>query len=367
MKSNNQIAAGMSLVAMLAVCTVQLSTADAASKPDNIRKFESGAGWLVYDEAVNVALHVMNPSKPKCHEVGEIILLFETRDQLRDDKLIEKAALTGMNHYAEFCRSHGAKPSRQQTVVGIIAGAAEPNKRGRVIGDGRLFEAMVSSLTGNYEVRIRRNAVAEGNSSAVTSIAAAAKKAPASGNAVAIGDHRAKYDTMFKASSDNAPASGVIGGLTGGNRAKLTGVWSGSPKDCTKERIVLFVKNDAGIIEWWRAPNEKIGLLPWRTGNWELRDNTLTASFDYHVKYDRLRRKLREGAIDETVQFDLKDVNSSDFRLAAIGGGFSPGKLFLGGAEKLFVRCHHLGPLPVDRGSSDIHRSQSLVACGPKR
>jgi hypothetical protein len=105
------------------------------------------------------------------------------------------------------------------------------------------------------------------------------------------------------------------------------------------ERVIFFESNGIGTVEWWRSPNEKIGLLPWRTGKWELRDNTLIASFDHRVKYDQLRRKLREGAIDETVQFGLKDVSGSGLRLGAIGGGFSPGRLFLGGAEKSFIRC----------------------------
>ncbi len=341
MRSSYSIAAAVSAVAILAIGSSQLSAAEAASKPGDIRQFDAGPGWLVYDEPVDVVLHVLNPSKPKCHEIGEIILLFDTRDQLGDEMLIRQAALTGMNRYAELCRSLGAEPSRQRTVVGIIAGQAEPDKRGRVIGDGRVLEAVVSSLTGTYEVRVRHNAVADIKPSAATSIAAATKKAPVSGSAIAVGEHRKKYDAMLEASSAKAPAPGVIGGLTGGNRALLTGVWSGSPKDCAKERIIFFEGNGTGTVEWWRSPNEKIGLLPWRTGKWELHENTLVASFDHRVKYDQLRRKLLEGAINETVQFGLKDVSRTDLWLAAIGGGFSSGKLFLGGAEKLFVRCNN--------------------------
>lgn len=339
MRSSYSIAAAVSAVAILAIGSSQLSAAEAASKPGDIRQFDAGPGWLVYDELIDVALHVLNPTKPMCHEIGEIILLFETRDQLRDDKLIRQAALTGMNRYAELCRSLGVKPSHQRTVVGIIAGQAEPDNRGRVVGDGRSLEAVVSSLTGTYEVRVRHNVVADTNASAAKSIAAATKKAPVSGNTIAVGEHRKKYDAMLEASSAKAPALGVIGGLISGNLAQLTGVWSGSPKDCAMERVIFFESNGIGTVEWWRSPNEKIGLLPWRTGKWELRDNTLIASFDHRVKYDQLRRKLREGAIDETVQFGLKDVSGSGLRLGAIGGGFSPGRLFLGGAEKSFIRC----------------------------
>ncbi len=340
MGSKYSFVAAISFAAMLAIGVGKSSTATAASKPDSIRAFDAGPGWFIYDEPVDVALHVLNPAKPRCHEIGEVILLFETRDQLRDDKLIRQTALTGMNRYAELCQSLGAKPSRQQTIVGFLSGHAQTDGRGRIIGNSRLLEAMVSSLIGKYEVRIRHNAIAETKSIAMTSVTAASKNTPANGNAPAIGEHRKKYDAMLEASSAKAPAPGIVEGLTGGDRAKLTGVWSASPSDCVKERVILFEKNGVGLVEWWRAPNEKIGLLPWRTGKWELRDDTLIASFSRRVKYDRLRRKLRVGSVDETVQFNLKDVDGSGLRLAAIRGGFSPGRLFLGGEDKLFVRCN---------------------------
>ena len=89
-------------------CSLALgSPAFAQSTEYEVRTFEGGPAWFVYDETVDVALHVLHPNDPKCHEVGEIILLFESRDQLRDDALIETAALTGMNHYAELCRYAG--------------------------------------------------------------------------------------------------------------------------------------------------------------------------------------------------------------------------------------------------------------------
>lgn len=62
-------------------------------------------------------------------------------------------------------------------------------------------------------------------------------------------------------------------------------------------------------------------------------------SFNQRVEFSRVTRSIRSGAINETVQFDLKGVNESKLRLAATGGGFSPEALFLGGAEKLFVQC----------------------------
>ncbi len=99
-------------------CSIVAVGADAAAATEyDIQTFDGGPARFVYDEPIDVALRVFKPDDPKCHEIGEVILLFENRDQLRDDALIEKAALTGMNGYAELCRSLGANPSNQRKVV----------------------------------------------------------------------------------------------------------------------------------------------------------------------------------------------------------------------------------------------------------
>ena len=103
--------------------------------------------------------------------------------------------------------------------------------------------------------------------------------------------------------------------------------------------MILFERSSAGSVEWWRASNEDIGLLPWRTGRWELHEGTVIMSFNHRVEYDRFRQDLQSGAINETVQFELKNVDGSELGLAATSDGFSPEALFLGAAEKLFMRC----------------------------
>jgi hypothetical protein len=319
-----------------------------------VRQFGGGPAWFVYDEPVDVALHVLKPGDPKCHEIGEIILLFENRDQLRDETLIEKAALAGMNRYAELCRSLGANPSNQRNVSGFIVGVGELDAQGRVIGDARVLDAMVSSLTGTYRLTVRRNSVAAaGADNGPTAILAERNRALAAQKAereaasqtrdkdrsADVAAIRATYDAALAESMANAQKPGLLGRLSGGERAALTGVWSGSKPECSKERVILFERNGAGAVEWWRASSEEIGLLPWRTGRWELRDGTIIMNFDHRVEYDRFRQNLRSGAINETAQFDLKDIDGSELRLAATTGGFSPEALLLGGAEKLFVRC----------------------------
>jgi hypothetical protein len=300
-----------------------------------VRNFEGGPGWFVYDEPIDVAFRVLHPAEPKCHEVTEMILLFETADQLRDDALIEEAALTGMHHYAALCRSLGVNPSNQLKVSGVVVGAGEPNAQGFVMGDGRVLDAMVGSSTGKYQLHVSRNAVADGTAGATSNTA----QKPADDQAAQIAEIRTTYDTALKESEAKAEDPGLLGRLTGGKRAALTGVWSASQVECAKERVILFENSGTGTVEWWRASDEKVGLLPWRTGRWELRDGTVIMNFDHRVEYDDFLDRLRDGTIDETVQFELKSVKESELRLAATGGGISSEALFLGGAEKLFVRC----------------------------
>ena len=343
--------------ALQGLAALSFAACDAASAATaaeyEVRAFDGGPAWFVYDEPVDVALHVLRSDDPKCHEVGEIILLFESRDQLRDEALIETAALTGMNHYTELCRSLGANPSNQRKVAGIIAGDGAPDAQGRIMGDARVLDAMVSSFTGAYQLRVRRNTAAGGADDTAAAITAdrdarlaaaqaeqeAADRARANERTAEITEIRATYNAALAESVAKAQPAGLIGRVTGGDRAALTGVWSASQADCANERVILFERDGAGTVEWWRASNEDVGLLPWRTSRWELRDDTVIMSFNHRVEYDRFRQDLQSGVINETVQFDLKDVDGSELRLAATSGGFSPEALFLGGAEKLFVRC----------------------------
>ena len=300
-----------------------------------VRNFEGGPGWFVYDEPVDVALRFLHPAGPKCHEVTEMILLFETADQLRDDALIEEAALTGMNHYAALCRSLGVNPSNQLKISGVVVGAGEANAQGFVMGDARVLDAMVGSSTGKYQLRVSRNAVAGGTAAATPNTA----HKTANNQSAQIAEIPTTYDAALKKSEANAGRPGLVGRLMGGDRAALTGVWSGSQAECTSERLILFENSGTGTVEWWRGSDKAVGLLPWRTGRWELRDGTVIMSFDHRVEYDDFLGRLRNSAIDETVQFELKRANGSELRLAATGGGVSSEALFLGGVEKLFVRC----------------------------
>ena len=304
-----------------------------------LHRFDDGPGWLVFDEDVDIALQVLNPDDPRCHEIGEIILLFERPNQLGDADLIEAAALDGMERYSELCRAFGGTPSNQRRVSGIIIGEGEADARGRIMGEAKVLDAMVTSLTGSPEFRIRRiSTVSDEYANDRVSVPVGDQE-QASGRDQEIAEIRATFGTALTESMAAAEPVGPLARMTGGVRASLTGAWSGSAVECASERLILFERNGDGVVQWWRASNDDVGLLPWRSGAWELRGGTLIMTFDRRVEYDDFLGLLRDSPIDETVQFDLKNVDNSELRLAATGGGFSPEALFLGGAEKLFLRC----------------------------
>lgn len=323
----------------IAVCSAG-GVASAETSDYEVRRFDDGPGWLVFDEGIDVALQVLKPNNPRCHELGEIILLFERPNQLGDANLIETAALAGMERYSELCRAFGGTPSNQRRVSGMIVGAGEADARGRVMGDLKVLDGMVTSLTGSPDFRIRRIATISEGDATGQSTAAAHDARPADSNRGAeIAEIRSTYGAALAESMAEAEPIGALTGVTGGTRASLTGAWSGSAADCATERLILFERSGTGTVQWWRAPSDDVGLLPWRSGGWQFRDGTLIMTFDQRVEYDDFLGRLRDGPIDESVQFDLKKIDRSEFRLAATGGGFSPEALFLGGAEKLFVRC----------------------------
>lgn len=339
--------------ALAVAAALAAAAASAQSAEYEVRRFDGGSGWFVFDDDIDIALHVLNPDDPKCHELGEIILLFDGPNQLGDFMLIEAVALAGMERYGELCRALGANPSNQRRVSGIVVGDGEADAGGRVMGDAKVLDAIVSSLTGRPEVRVRRIAsVGEGDTRDQFIITARdqalaetetdrqrQRAAQAESRNAGLAEIRATYEAALADSMARAQPIGALGRIADGDRASLTGAWSGSASECATERLILFERDGTGTAQWWRGSSDDVGLLPWRSGAWELRDGTLIITFDRRVEYADFLGQLRDGSIDETVQFDLIGVDTSELRLAATSGGFSPEALFLGGAEKLFVRC----------------------------
>lgn len=125
----------------------------------------------------------------------------------------------------------------------------------------------------------------------------------------------------------------------GADENDIIGTWAATKAACATERIVISREGAQRTIAWWRTTDDALGPLPWRSGAWTLNDQTLTMTFDHRVEYDRFLDRRREGPINETAQFDVVNADGESLRLAATTGGFSPEAMFLGGEEKLLVRC----------------------------
>ncbi|WP_422368624.1 hypothetical protein [Pelagibius sp.] len=120
--------------------------------------------WFVYEREIDAALYVPKPEAPKCHEIAETIRLFENREQLPDEALLNNAALAGINHYTTLCALLGARGSNQRKVIGLVTNEGEPDERGRVLGDPRVFKATVTTpgaTADQYKAVVRRNVAAQ--------------------------------------------------------------------------------------------------------------------------------------------------------------------------------------------------------------
>lgn len=76
------------------------SVATAQTSDYEVRRFDDGPGWLVFDQHIDFALQILNPDNPQCHEIDEIILLFKTPEQFGDAGLIETPAWNATASYA---------------------------------------------------------------------------------------------------------------------------------------------------------------------------------------------------------------------------------------------------------------------------
>lgn len=323
-----------------------------------VRSFSAGPAWFVYEGKIDAALYVPKPDAPKCHEIGEIILLFENREQLLDEALVNDAALAAMSHYTALCVSLGARGSNQRNVIGVVADGPPPSEQGRYPVADQILSAYVTSLgrtDGSYNLVVRRNIVLRDQQRTADreelinqrknqqgqlwnsgSERGADPEADPSGSN--LDDARTAYQTHLALSTDSAQPVGLVQKVLGGREVELTGIWSGSQAECGKEKLILFQNGDRGTAEWWRLASERVGLLPLRSGTWELRDGTLIMSFDEKVEQSFTSGGIERQPINETFQFDLIELEAEEMRIASTGE-FSSGMFLLGGDEKLFVRC----------------------------
>jgi len=319
------------------------------------REFAGGARWFVFAGEVPSAIYVPPNTAPQCHELGEILMAFTDRDQLLDERLIENAAAAGMEAYRGLCQSLGGRASSARRVIGYLPSEAEPDDQGRIATGHQVLNGNVTSMgaaAGTYRFMPRRNRMADAARNSEREAQAAALRAEREREAAQRTEERQRaqeeHEAEIAALRENmdkhlaeslglAGPAGLFDRLAGGDAASLTGTWSASQADCAKEKVIFFDQDGRGVVEWWRS-HDRYGFLPWLSGHWELRQDTLVLGFQRKVEWSFLAGEVEDKAINETMQLVLADVDGDDLRLATPGER-APGLVLLGAPEKLFVRC----------------------------
>ncbi len=311
-----------------------------------VRKFNQGQ-WCIYEGDVKTALLVSGTSEPQCYQIADILILLDNRAQALDTALLQNAARQGLAHYTAYCTAKNQQASKARSVVAFVADGITPDSFGRVAGNDALVSGKITTLgepsDGILEIRTNKIAAAQNNnggqSNAIADIqrkSAEDRKLKMAKDQASIDAIRARFAPHFKQSKASAKSAGFFAALTGGDRAKLTGAWSGSAAQCSQDVLLLIDNDGKGRVEWWRE-FKSYGLLPWRSGSWELNSGTVTMMFNHRAEFTFVNG-FEDTAMNETVQLELKNISSNELRLAAPGPN-SPALKLLGADEKLFKRC----------------------------
>ncbi len=311
-----------------------------------VRKFNQGQ-WFIYGGDVKTALLVSGTSEPQCYQVTDILLLLDDRAQALDAALLQNAARQGLAHYTAYCTAKNQQASKAQSVVAFVASGITPDSFGRVTGNDALISGRITTLgepaDGILEIRANKVAAAQNNNGGQSTAIADIQRQSAEDRKLKMAkDHanidaiRARFTPQFEQSKTFAKSAGFFAALTGGDRAKLTGAWSGSTAQCSQDVLLLIDNDGKGKAQWWRE-FKSYGLLPWRSGSWELKSGTVTMIFNHRTEFTFVNG-FEDTVMNETVQLDLKNISSDELRLAAPGPN-SPALKLLGADEKLFKRC----------------------------
>ena len=312
-----------------------------------VRKFDQGQ-WFIYKGDVNTALLVQTTNEPQCYQIADVLILLETREQALDQELLQIAAREGLANYHAFCAGKNQQASKARSIVAFVAKDVVADSFGRVIGENALVSGRIatnaSPENGVLEIRVNRVAAGQSDSDGQQSsvVADLRRKADEERAAKAAEDQarvdaiRVRFEPRYNESRGAAKSAGFFAGLTGGDRAKLTGAWSASAAQCEQDVLLLIDNGGQGRVEWWRE-FRSYGLLPWRSGSWDLQSGTVTMVFDHRTEFTFIKG-FEDASMNETVQIDLKSVSSGELRLASPGPN-SPALKLLGADEKLFRRC----------------------------
>lgn len=155
--------------------------------------------------------------------------------------------------------------------------------------------------------------------------------------AAGVAELRAKLDRRLAAVQSLAGPA-----LTFKTKAKhkgdsLIGVWSGSQEDCRKEKVIFFDFQARKSVEWWRSV-DAVGLMPWRSGEWEVREDRVLLKFQRKAEWLPETGSFEEEPFEMDLQLVLAAIAEEQLTLATPEEDDSD-FLLLGAPEKRFVRC----------------------------
>ena len=167
--------------------------------------------------------------------------------------------------------------------------------------------------------------------------AAAQDRATKDGVAAGVAEMRAKLDRRLAAIQSLAGPALTFNTKARRKGDSLIGVWSASQEDCRREKVIFFDFHARRSVEWWRSV-EAVGLVPWRSGEWEVREDRVLLKFQRRADWLPETGGLREEPFEMTLQLLLAATAEEQLTLATPEEDDSD-YLLLGAPEKRFVRC----------------------------
>lgn len=148
---------------------------------------------------------------------------------------------------------------------------------------------------------------------------------------------RAKLDRRLAAIQSLAGPGLTFGAAPARKSDSLIGVWSASQEACRQEKVIFFDFQARKSVEWWRSV-EAVGLMPWRSGQWEIEDGRVLLTFQREARWLPESGTFEEETFEDRMQLVLTEATGEQLILATPEDDASD-FLLLGAPEKLFVRC----------------------------
>ena len=298
---------------------------------------------FIYDDEVKTALLVNSMSEPQCYQIGDIIILLSDSSQASDLELLQKTARAGFANYLAYCADKSQQGSKVRNVVALVVDGSIPNDfniatHSNILMFGRITTTGLPS-DGVLEILSNKTIITKNKNSAGAKIQNKFNeehKLKLANKKMEVDTIRARFALKYEQSRISSKPTSFLGGIFSSDSTKLSGAWSTSKSQCDHDVLILKDNDGFNIIEWWRD-TRNYGLLPWRSGSWNLKNDFLTMTFNHRVEFTFMNG-FEDTLMDETVQLVLKSISSDELHLASSEPNSKAVKL-LNADEKLFIRC----------------------------